>query len=196
MDTLGIIAVSIIGCIAIICFFAALCFTRWLEFIDNKDSRDYSILEQDLQSEIDYLKDELEEVMGEANELRAHCDDQQAKIDALMLEYCPNEMSHAQLAEYEKHQKPISDEEAAKIDAAIKEHTTSTDYQNFTAKQKAEIAVQKFPSFDEWWSEQQGNKITGCAELCRDCPDLPNFKEDSGMQCICCRKWANKAYNV
>jgi len=30
----------------------------------------------------------------------------QAKLDALMLEYCPGEMSNAQIAEWAKHQKP------------------------------------------------------------------------------------------
>ena len=32
----------------------------------------------------------------------------QAKIDALMLEYCPDEMTPEQIAEWEKHQK-VSD---------------------------------------------------------------------------------------
>jgi len=30
----------------------------------------------------------------------------QARIDALMLEYCPEEMTQEQIAEYEKHQRP------------------------------------------------------------------------------------------
>jgi len=30
----------------------------------------------------------------------------QAKIDELMLEYCPEEMTNGQIAEYEKHQRP------------------------------------------------------------------------------------------
>ena len=32
---------------------------------------------------------------------------QQAKIDELMLEYCPDEMTPEQLKEYEAHQKPL-----------------------------------------------------------------------------------------
>jgi hypothetical protein len=35
-------------------------------------------------------------------------DAQQEKIDALMLEYCPDEMTHEQIDEWEKHQK-VSD---------------------------------------------------------------------------------------
>lgn len=35
----------------------------------------------------------------------------QAKIDELMLEYCPNEMTQEQLDEYAKHQKPVSEGE-------------------------------------------------------------------------------------
>jgi len=40
----------------------------------------------------------------------------QAEIDELMLEYCPNEMTEEQLAEYARHQVPISDEQQAAID--------------------------------------------------------------------------------
>jgi hypothetical protein len=32
---------------------------------------------------------------------------QQAKIDRLMLEYCPDEMTDEQLVEWAKHQKPV-----------------------------------------------------------------------------------------
>lgn len=34
----------------------------------------------------------------------------QYKIDELMLEYCPNEMTEEQLENYEKHQRPYLDE--------------------------------------------------------------------------------------
>lgn len=40
------------------------------------------------------------------NALREVWDCQQARIDALMLEHCPDEMSPEQLAEWERHQKP------------------------------------------------------------------------------------------
>lgn len=32
----------------------------------------------------------------------------QAKIDSLMLEYCPNEMTEKQIKNWEKHQKPAN----------------------------------------------------------------------------------------
>jgi uncharacterized protein involved in exopolysaccharide biosynthesis len=38
--------------------------------------------------------------------LRQQLSAAQAKIDELMLEYCPEEMTNEQIAEYEKHQRP------------------------------------------------------------------------------------------
>lgn len=55
----------------------------------------------------------------ELSEARADAAAKQARIDALMLEYCPTEMTNAQLAEWAGHQKPVSVERAADIDAAI-----------------------------------------------------------------------------
>ena len=43
----------------------------------------------------------------------------QAKIDALMLEYCPDEMTPEQLAEWGKRQRRASPEREAEIDAAL-----------------------------------------------------------------------------
>lgn len=43
----------------------------------------------------------------------------QAKLDALMLEYCPDEMTPEQLSNWERRQRPVSDEEQANIEAAI-----------------------------------------------------------------------------
>ena len=43
----------------------------------------------------------------------------QARIDALMLEYCPKDMTPEQLANYAAHQRPATPEEQAAIDAAI-----------------------------------------------------------------------------
>lgn len=37
--------------------------------------------------------------------LRAEIDAKQAKIDALMLEYCPDEMTPGQLANWSRHQR-------------------------------------------------------------------------------------------
>lgn len=50
---------------------------------------------------------------------RAILHTKQAHIDALMFEYCPNEMTEEQVAEWAKHQKPVSPERQAKIDDAL-----------------------------------------------------------------------------
>lgn len=44
---------------------------------------------------------------------------QQARIDSLMLEYCPNEMSPEQTAEWGRNQRPATSEEQAALDAAM-----------------------------------------------------------------------------
>jgi hypothetical protein len=46
-------------------------------------------------------------------------DAKQAKIDALMLEFCPGEMSAEQRAEWEKHQRPLSADEERSITEAF-----------------------------------------------------------------------------
>lgn len=50
------------------------------------------------------LEDRALDFEGEVRELRAESAAKQAKIDALMLEYCPNEMTEDQIAEWESHQ--------------------------------------------------------------------------------------------
>lgn len=45
----------------------------------------------------------------------AAIDAKQARIDALMLEWCPDEMTPEQLAEYERNQKPVSPEHVAEM---------------------------------------------------------------------------------
>ncbi len=45
-------------------------------------------------------------------------DDRQARIDALMLEYCPDEMTEAQKDNWAKHQRPVS-EDMQEIDSAL-----------------------------------------------------------------------------
>ena len=42
----------------------------------------------------------------------------QANVDSLMLEYCPDEMPPAQLLEWARHQRIVSDEQAVAIKAA------------------------------------------------------------------------------
>lgn len=41
----------------------------------------------------------------------------QAKLDAVMLEYCPDEMTEAQKAEWARHQQPVSEGEQRDFDA-------------------------------------------------------------------------------
>lgn len=43
----------------------------------------------------------------------------QAQLDALMLEYCPDEMTEAQKDNWAKHQKPASEEQQAEVAAAL-----------------------------------------------------------------------------
>jgi len=43
----------------------------------------------------------------------------EAKIDALMLEYCPDEMTPEQVENWGKHQRRVSPERTAEIDRAI-----------------------------------------------------------------------------
>jgi hypothetical protein len=43
----------------------------------------------------------------------------QAKIDALMLEYCPDEMTPEQIDEWERHQRPVSREIDDAVQAAL-----------------------------------------------------------------------------
>ena len=43
----------------------------------------------------------------------------QAKLDAVMLEYCPDEMTEEQKAEWARHQTPASAEEQQAIDALL-----------------------------------------------------------------------------
>jgi len=44
---------------------------------------------------------------------------QQAKIDALMLEYCPDEMTPEQKAEWARNQRPLTIEEQSALDRAL-----------------------------------------------------------------------------
>ena len=45
----------------------------------------------------------------------------QAKIDMLMLEWCPEEMSEEQKANWERHQVRVSPEEQAEIEKALEQ---------------------------------------------------------------------------
>ena len=43
----------------------------------------------------------------------------QAQLDALMLEFCPDEMTDAQRENWARHQKPVSDDTQREIDSAL-----------------------------------------------------------------------------
>ena len=43
----------------------------------------------------------------------------QVQLDALMLEYCLDEMTPEQLASWGRHQRPASDQEHAQVEAAV-----------------------------------------------------------------------------
>lgn len=62
----------------------------------------------------------------ERDKLQAEVAAQQAKIDALMIEYCHEEMTGEQLANWSKHQVPATAEEHTAIDAALADKQKET----------------------------------------------------------------------
>jgi hypothetical protein len=65
-------------------------------------------------TEIDYLKQKVAMLQRHNGVLQAFAeeaaklaDSKQAKIDSLMLEFCPDEMTEQQRAEWAKHQRPV-----------------------------------------------------------------------------------------
>lgn len=60
-------------------------------------------------------------MQGFAEAAARKADALQAQLDALMLEYCPEEMTEAQKANWAKHQKPASEEQQAEVAAALME---------------------------------------------------------------------------
>jgi hypothetical protein len=66
-----------------------------------------------LSRELEQSERALSAAQEREKELRKDAASKQAKIDALMLEYCPDEMTPEQLGEWEKHQ------HATAIDAAL-----------------------------------------------------------------------------
>ena len=59
-------------------------------------------------------------VAGQWAAWKAAWDSQQARIDALMLEHCPDEMTPEQMAEWSKHQVAAPGFDEAALDAALK----------------------------------------------------------------------------
>lgn len=56
-----------------------------------------------------WLRERAEQLESELAALKVGRDSMQAKIDALMMEYCPDEMTPEQVEEWGKHQKPSPD---------------------------------------------------------------------------------------
>ena len=81
---------------------------------------------QKANAETERLKQKLAvaETMGNVWKIAAEyaartADDRQARIDALMLEFCPDEMTEAQKDNWAKHQRPVSDDMQREIDKAL-----------------------------------------------------------------------------
>ena len=56
------------------------------------------------------LKEEIERRYNTYVELERQLDAKQAEVDALMLEYCPSEMSQEQLENWAAHQRPAKEQ--------------------------------------------------------------------------------------
>lgn len=71
---------------------------------------------------------ENEQATHEANKRMAkELFEKQAKIDELMLEYCPDEMSSEQYAEWAKRQRPVSTEFSDQIESALQRMTENAE---------------------------------------------------------------------
>lgn len=75
---------------------------------------------QELQS-LRNLGNECEAAADEIVRLRAERDALQARVDALMQEYCPDEMTREQRATWAAHQQPVAPAVQSAIDAALRE---------------------------------------------------------------------------
>jgi hypothetical protein len=58
-------------------------------------------------------------VVNQLQNLMAALNAKQAQIDSLMWEFCPGEMSEAQKRNYARHQRPVSAEQEAEVEAAL-----------------------------------------------------------------------------
>ena len=61
------------------------------------------------------------ELLAELDKARKSDSAKQAKIDGLMFEYCPEDMTTEQIDEWAKHQRPVSAELSAAIDSVIQQ---------------------------------------------------------------------------
>ena len=62
----------------------------------------------------------LDEMMLQSNEMIAMIREQQAYIDSLMFEYCPEDMTPKQIANYEAHVRAVSQQQEDAIEQALK----------------------------------------------------------------------------
>jgi serine phosphatase RsbU (regulator of sigma subunit) len=83
---------------------------------------DYEALRADrdrLAAEVDADNRNMQGAIDQIHELSQEKEAMQARIDALMLEYCPGEMTEAQRERWAECQRPVSAIDAAAIDAAL-----------------------------------------------------------------------------
>lgn len=107
-------------------------------------------------SEVELLRDKCAWLEG-------HVAAKQARIDALMLEYCPDDMTPEQVAEWERHQVAVpSDvlpgEARMKIEIVLKPNATREDA-NFVLDQ-----IMRLAPVDEGWIDYRKHDAAGIAE--------------------------------
>jgi len=95
---------------------AASALSAGLKHEDNEQLRiDYKALNEYMQR----MGIETPNPGDEVPMLIRHLDDRQARIDALMLEYCPDEMTEAQKENWAKHQRQAGDDMHREIGSAL-----------------------------------------------------------------------------
>ena len=72
-------------------------------------------LEQQLTETEEFCKGEMARSRERSSRLRQQLAAKQAEVDALMLEYCPSEMSQEQLNNWAAHQRPAERDEQAEV---------------------------------------------------------------------------------
>ena len=70
---------------------------------------------------IEVNRGNINELLAELDKARKSDSAKQAKIDALMFEYCPEDMTTEQIDEWAEHQRPVSAQLSAAITAALQQ---------------------------------------------------------------------------
>ena len=65
------------------------------------------------------LRQEIADAWKLVDQYKRAAESNAARIDSLMLEHCPNEMTPEQIAEWGRNQRPATSEEQAALDAAM-----------------------------------------------------------------------------